>query len=153
SEDAMPWEIVIKGSPTDDKMPLGERNAVIDAVSSALPGVILENPGPPPEEFLATLSPFFRASFLQPQLTGLYQDDCISIEFYTLDLPQIPSLCGNVRGNGNPLPILRRLCVGNGWSVISSYNKAVVDLGAVASPEWGAFCGYVEHCLNTELER
>jgi hypothetical protein len=146
----MPWEIAIVRSPTDEKVPLGERDAVIGAVTSALPNVVLENPGLPPEEFLATLSPMTREAFARPQLTGLYQDDCIVFEFYTLDLPQIPFLCGNVRGSGNPIPVLRRLCLANGWSVVSSYNKAVVDLAAESSPEWETFCGYRAQCLNTK---
>lgn len=147
----MPWEIVVVRSPTNDKVPLGERDSVIDAVNSALPGVVLKDPGPPPAEILATLSEMMREAFMRPQLTALYHNDSVTIEFYALDLPQILYLCGNVRGNGNPIPVLRRLCVPNGWSVVSSYNQAVVDLSADTSPDWETFSGYREICFNTEI--
>jgi len=146
----MPWEVSIVKSATNETIPLGPRQTVIEAVSSALPGALLGNPPVPPPEFLATLSPAVRDAFSRPQLEAYYEDGDLVFEFHTLDLPEIRFLCVNVRGNGNPLPTLNKLCMPNGWSVISANDRSVVDLTAESASQWEHFRNFRHQAFEND---
>jgi hypothetical protein len=147
----MPWELTIVGSPTDEKIPLGPRQLIIDAVAKILPGTVLQRPPLPPQDFLDSLSPTVRDAFTRPQLEAAYEVDKLSFEFHTWDFPNIPFLCVNVRGEGNPLPVLRKLCVPNGWTVVSGSDKSAVDLEADTAIQWDAFREFRDDAFNDEI--
>jgi hypothetical protein len=69
----MPWEIRIVNDAGD--LPLGTKQAVTDWVSTALPGVELQQPALPPPEILATFPAAVREVFTQPKLEALYEAD------------------------------------------------------------------------------
>jgi hypothetical protein len=145
----MPWEISIVRSATDPDLPLGTRQEVIGAVSTALPGVSLECPPLPPKEIWDSIPAIIQESFLRKSLEGLYEGDEFSIRFFTSDSPQIRFLCAEVRGNGDPIPILAKLCVPNGWLVISDADKSVVELDSPNASQWDAFRNFRDKAIQT----
>jgi hypothetical protein len=98
------------------------------------------------------LSPETLAVILEPSLEGSSEVEDLSITFYARDLPEIRFVNGEVRGNGNPLPILAKLCIPNRWSVISIYDQKVVDLCADVANQWEHFRAFRDHAFESDPE-
>jgi hypothetical protein len=142
----MPWEIRIVDYSGDS--PLGSKQAVVDWVAKALPGVELRQPPLPPAEVLATFPEAVREAFTRPKLEGVYEEDSFSLEFYCSDEPDIRCLHADVRGNGNPLPALARLCSPMRWAVVSSADQSKVDLSNGEASQWQEFCGWRDRAIS-----
>ncbi|MEX0793956.1 MAG: hypothetical protein WD045_12530 [Pirellulaceae bacterium] len=135
----MPWELtIINGSP-DDRTPLGIRDDVIASLAKAVPGVELQRPPMPPEEILAIMPPVVRDAMTRPKLEADFDHDDLSIQFYTSDTPEIDWINVEVRGNGDPLPLLQSICSNTGWSVIDVAEQIVVDLTKTTTESWDSF--------------
>ena len=133
----MAWDIVIisaKGKST----PLGDRADVVARFAAALPGLRLAAPPVPPPDVLEQMPEVVRNNLLT-ELQADFEAPEILIQFYTHNEPVIRFVCAEVRGDGNPVPALAALCVPNGWAVLDSADKSLVDLSANASPEWDRF--------------
>jgi len=146
----MPWEIIIARDVNDESLPLGMRREVLDIFAGALPGVTFENPPLPPKESLNSMSPFVRDTFLRPKLVGDYNNQELSIHFTTWDLPEIRFMYAEVRGSGNPLPVLAKLCMPNGWFIISAYDKSIVDLSKAHAPQWEHFQSFRDRAFQSD---
>jgi hypothetical protein len=142
----MPWEIRIISESGD--LPLGTKQAVADWVSTVLPGVDLQRPALPPADILASFPEAVRAAFMRPKLEAAYEEDDFSIEFYCTDEPEIRCLHADVRGNGNPLPILARICLPRRWAVVSSADLSRVDLTSGAASQWQNFRDWRDGAIN-----
>ena len=142
----MPWEIRIVNDAGD--APLGAKQSVVDWVAKMLPGVKLEQPPLPPPEILATFPEAVREAFTRPKLEGVYEQEGFSIEFYCSDEPHIRCLHADVRGNGNPLPILARLCLPKRWAVVSSADQSKVDLTGGEASQWQGFCEWRDRAIS-----
>jgi len=132
-EFAMPWEITIINGTTDNRKPLGTRQDVVAAVAEAVPGVELQRPPMPPEEMLAMMPPAVRDAMRRPRLEADFEHDDLSIQFYTSDTPTIDWINAEVRGNGDPLPLLHSICANTGWSIIDVSENIVVDVACGGS--------------------
>jgi hypothetical protein len=142
----MPWEIRIVNDEGD--MPLGTKQVVVDWVAKALPGVHLQQPPLPPPEDPATFPEAVREAFARPKLEAVYEEEAFSIEFYCGDEPEIRCLHADVRGNGNPLPILARLCLPRGWAVVSAADLSKVDLSSGEANQWKGFCDWRDRAIS-----
>jgi hypothetical protein len=135
----MPWEITIISGTRDNRKPLGLRDDVIAALAEAVPGVKLRPPPMPPEEMLALMPPTVRDAMTRPKLEADFDHEDLSIQFYTSDAPEIDWINAEVRGNGDPLPVLRVICSNTGWSVIDVGENTVVDVANANSESWDSF--------------
>jgi hypothetical protein len=135
----MPWEITIINGTTDNRRPLGTREHVIAALADAVPGAELQRPPIPPEEILAMMPPAVRDAMTRPKLEADFEHQDFSIQFYTSDAPTIDWINAEVRGNGDPLPLLKSICLNTGWSVIDVEEQVVVDLTKTSTESWDSF--------------
>jgi len=142
----MPWEITIVNEVAD--RPLGDRQTVCGWLAEALPGVALRPPPLPPSQALEAMSAAVREAFLRPRLEAVYEADDFSLEFFCGDEAEIGFLQADVRGSGNPLPLLRRLCGARGWAVISAADRSTVDLSAEVPAQWQRFCDWRDQVIG-----
>ena len=78
-------------------------------MAEVLPGHTLGPQPGPPADALARMPPEVRALFLRPTLRMVHEEGGLSFEFWCADEPEIACLFADVRGEGDPLPVLRRL--------------------------------------------
>ncbi len=162
----MPWEINIVRYLDEVRCDLGDRQMVIDHVARIAPGKGLAPPPLPPQADLDRMSAETRAAFLRPILSTIYQEGDLSIEFWCPDSATISCLHADVRGEGDPLPVLRSLCLPCGWTVLdlAEYQRCVhtcsalelkqrasVDLDAPTIPQWDSFTRALRELID-EIE-
>jgi hypothetical protein len=73
---------------------------------------------------------------------GAYEDGGLFLEFFLGTGPTVESLTVDVRGDGDPLRALRRLCEGKGWQVRGPGGKAIELQADDAVAGWAAFTQY-----------
>jgi hypothetical protein len=150
-EATVPWEISIINGTKEQPKPLGSREDVIAAFAESLPGVSLRRSPAPPPELLEHVPLYAREGFLRPSLEAELDSGEMLIRFEANDEPVLQWLIAEVRGNGDPIPVLSALCSSRGWSVIDSSTKSVVDLSAGSGgAEWKRFCEWRDIALSQE---
>ena len=146
----MPWELTIRA--TDDE-PLGGREAVVQLITAAVPAIcwieeppLLERIKDMPDHPFHTLIPTWpeetRARFSQTRLLGDFQAKEFSIRLYGFETKPISYIHVEVRGNGNPLPLIAAICKPNGWSATDDRDGQPVDLDAESAKGWEWFRDY-----------
>ena len=96
---------------------------------------------------------------------GSVEQDGYSLEFYLTDFdaddesdeeadgpdPNAPvqSLLISVRGSGDPLPVLVKLCKDNGWSLTDTGNDEAIDLDNPSSEGWREFQGFRDRAAKS----
>ena len=113
----MSWDVLIlhpdsaSGTPEDRRLlPLGMAEEVRKAVSRALPGIDWTE-----------------------AVQGVYEGRSYSIEVELPSRGVVDSFGLHVRGSGNPLPAIVRLCRQNGWVAFESAAGTFLDLD---DPSW-----------------
>jgi hypothetical protein len=144
----MPWDITILADPAR-RNPLGNRDDVIAKFAAVFPGVTLQQPPVPSDEWLAMMPEILRENFLRPKLAADVVAGDVSIQFYAGGGPVIESLGVEVRGDGNPIPALAALCVPNGWIAMNTADDSVIDLSADGSPAWDRFREYRDRAIES----
>ncbi len=145
----MPWDITIVNG-RERQLPLGERDDVIARVAAALPGIIFGRPPGLPADVIAQTPAVLRAHFQEsPRLVADFVAGGISTQFYTDDEPLIRTIGVEVRGDGNPVPVLAAVCQPNGWAAVNGINGEVVDLSANESPAWEQFVGWRDAAVES----
>jgi hypothetical protein len=146
----MPWEVTLVnygGAPPanyyaadrPDPQPLGGHDEVIEWIKVAAPELEWGQSETLPPEMLAAFSPEIREMMARPQLRALYEDAEFSLELYGFEQEPIASLHADLRGDGNPLLLLARICAGRRWSVVNGADGSFVDLEAARPEQWDAF--------------
>jgi hypothetical protein len=152
----MPWELLVR-KPRDET--LGCRAEVVSCIAAAVPAIewvedppLLDQIKDIPEHSLHSLLPTWpeetRAYFSQPHLRGDYFADDLSIRLYGFEAEPLMGVHVEVRGNGNPLPVLAAICVVHGWVAIDSDAGTPVDLTAGAAPGWEQFRQYRDRAIG-----
>src|SRR5262249_19638291 len=147
---SMPWELTIRRPGGE---PLGNRDEVIRAMSTALPAIdwveeppLLEQIKDMPEHSFHKLLPTWpaetREHFARPRLRGDYDAGEFVIQFFGFEAQPIVFLLAEVRGNGNPLPPLAKLCSVTGWAAMEAGTTQPIDLTADEAEGWKRFCEY-----------
>ena len=88
-----------------------------------------------------------RDAISRPRLEADFEDGDYSIQFSTSDDPIIDSIIAEVRGNGNPIPVLHSICVDTGWCVIDAAEN-VVDLTTADTASWDNFREWRDKALR-----
>lgn len=159
----MPWDITIvnyAGNPprsyhAADRPalePLGSRDDVIRSIREALPELAWGESGGFPPEILAKFPPEIAAIIAKPKLRAVYDTDELYLNLYGFEQEPIGYLHAEVRGTGNPVPLLARLCAGRFWSVVSDTDGSFVDLTAASAPQWDGFQAYRDRAIGDTRE-
>jgi hypothetical protein len=152
----MPWEVMIR-KPREE--PLGCRAEVVRWIATAVPAIewvedlpLLDQIKDMPEHSFHSLLPTWseetRAYFSRPHLRGDYFAGPLSIRLQGFEAEPLKSVHVEVRGNGNPLPVLAAICVVHGWVAIDSDAGTPVDLTAGAAWGWEQFRQYRDRAIG-----
>ena len=76
------------------------------------------------------------------QKKGLYEASGLTIEFYGFEQDSVSYVHADVRGSGNPMPIIRQLCQSANWKVIDDGTSQEIDLTDDVAQGWQEFCGW-----------
>lgn len=89
-----------------------------------------------------------RETMLLPKLEADFEMGDLSIQFYAADELVLHCVNGEVRGNGDPIPVLASLCQGRGWSVIDASDSSIVNLASASeSAGWERFRKWRDQAL------
>ena len=152
----MPWEIRIH---KPDGVSLGCRAEVVQCIATAVPAIewiedpplleqIKDMPDHPFHRLLPTWPEETRAYFSRPHLRGDYRGGDLSIQLYGFEAEPLTCVHAEVRGNGNPVPVLAAICRRNGWVVVDAVEKTPVDLTAASAPQWEQFRQYRDRVIR-----
>jgi hypothetical protein len=161
----MPWELTVLSETADpastsrDWPPLGGGEAVCRCISACLPAAqwrrelsFIEKhqhlaADHPIRKFIADMTAEQRAWSSRPEWRGLYKGSGFTLEFFFADGP-ISLFHVDVRGGGNPMPVLAELCRANGWLVKEPATGKVLDLTAPSAREWEAFTRWRDQAIG-----
>jgi hypothetical protein len=154
----MPWEVVIQ-SP--DNAELGDLAAVRDKMTAALPGIQFYSEPSGPEKLAAAREkgiefPEVIRKHLEQSPATLQADfeaGDFSMQFYGFESQPLRTIRVEVRGNGNPLPVLAALCKPNGWIAIDCATSQFIELAAAAAAGWDVFRDYRGRAIGSILKR
>ena len=79
---------------------------------------------------------------------GTYQHKNLSIEFNFQAAGVVESFALHIRGDGDPIPIIERLCKDNGWAAIDYYDSRKIDFKADPQSHWKRFTKYRDHAFD-----
>src|SRR3954451_5206137 len=143
----MPWTVFIS-APDDEH--LGALDRVRGLIAERLPGTRFGR-APSGAEKLGQLDGLGVSvpqelrqilGNLPADARGLYEGQGMFLEFFLGSDPMVKSLTVDVRGDGDPIPTLRRLCGPDGWQVRGP-DGAAIDLRADdAAVGWFKFIQY-----------
>jgi hypothetical protein len=165
----MPWELTVKCELADPSLKsndwpsLGRGEEVCRRISESLPTVqwrrepsFIEQHQHLPEDH--PIRRFIDGSTAEQKewnsrraFKGLYEGEGFTLEFFLKDGP-IPFFHIDVRGGGNPLPSLARLCRANKWAIEDVTGK-VVDLDLSFAPGWEEFRQWRDRAINEIAEK
>ena len=147
----MPWTISISRS---GDLPLGTVEAVQDAIHKGVSGVQFYRE-PSGNEKLAKikvpLPDVVRRHMEQSpaSIQGDYQDGDLSLRFYLGSKADVQKIDVEIRGDGNPLPVIAAICLRHGWiAVDAAYGGQPLDLSASQAPGWKRFCEYRDTAIR-----
>ena len=150
----MPWTVYIR---RNDSTPLGALDAVQNTIRSRLEGTeFWRDPSGAdkakhmPEEHREQFAKLF--SHLPADTRGLYESNNLSFEFFLGSSDVVNTITLDVRGNGNPIPILRELACDGDW-IIEEPSAGILDLSADDSAEWERFVQYRESGVKEIKDR
>lgn len=143
----MPWTVILSNVNGE---PLGAVDCVRGVIAKWLPGTAFGT-SPSGAEKLAALEglgvdipPALRAVFatLSADERGMYEEDGVSLEFSLGTTAMVETVTVDVRGSGDPVPVLRQLCVPEGWQVQEMGGPVVNLQGDDAGAGWAKYARY-----------
>jgi hypothetical protein len=145
----MPWEVTFRRI---DENPLGEVSLVRQGIEAAIPEIqfFREPSGREKiEVFMArgvALPESVRAIFEQQpaKLQAHLQVDELLMLIYGFGAEPLLQLHAEIRGAGNPIELLRRICAQNSWKAIDDSTGETIDLSDGAPAAWKSFTDYRE---------
>jgi hypothetical protein len=157
----MPWEVSIK---KPDK-PLGSREEVISLMTAAVPTIqwiveppltdrIKDTPNHPFHKLLPTWDESTRTHMSTSHLHGIFSDGRVHIRFFGFEQTEpMTWINSEIRGNGNPIPVLAAICIPNGWIAVDFCENKQIDLASADSSSWDAFRQYRDDAIQRIRER
>jgi hypothetical protein len=145
----MPWTILVS-KPNQSQ--LGEVANVEVAIKAALPEARFFREATGAEKLEAVppeAREFFAKTFghLPATRQGVFEAEDFSLEFFLGSETSIDRITIDVRGTGNPIGALRRLCKQNGW-VAEEPGRRALDLDAESLPGWEEFTEYRDRVVD-----
>jgi hypothetical protein len=143
----MPWEVSIKGSCGN---PLGTKERVLAVITVAVPSMqwILEPafmdtikaiPEHPFHRLFSTWDESTRIYMQSSHMRGILQDSDLCVELYGFEQDPIQWINCEVRGNGNPVGLLSKICLPNNWLAFDFVANEQIDLLSGRARGWDAF--------------
>ena len=148
----MPWEVTIRRSAGES---LGSITAVLDQVQAALPGVQLYREPSGADRVAAARArgvefpdPIRQIFERQPaRVRAVLEENGVSVLLYGFEADPLVALHAEVRGDGDPVPILAAVCRPRGWIAVDDAAGQPVDLAGAAAG-WEAFRAYRERAVS-----
>jgi len=128
----MSWDVMLfsqdPGPITGDMKipPLGDADFVRARISKSLPGVDWSDPS-----------------------WGILQGDGWSIEFNQHSSGVTDAVMLHVRGGGDPIAAIVRLCKDTGWVAFDLQSEALIDLNTPSDASWKEFQGFRDTVTGT----
>lgn len=161
----MPWELTLckRSSDKSEPEPLVTKDEVVAAISESIPTIqwhedlpLIEQinsiPDHPLKELIHTWPESMRKKAEMPKLTGAVVTSEYSITFYGFENYPLTSVGIEVRGNGNPLPVLGSLCNSRNWALREDATQSFVDLDSESAAEWDQFRKYRDRVVEDAEE-
>lgn len=150
----MPWEVTIRRA---DGAPLGELAAVRQQITAAVPAVQFHREPSGLEKIAAARAAglefpdVIRQHLEQRPATerAEFEGDGFSVVLYGFEAQPLSAIHAEVRGDGNPAPVLAALCRPHGWVAVDEASGQPLELGASAAAEWEAFRAYRDRAIRS----
>jgi hypothetical protein len=165
----MPWELSLinyDGKPprlrTDEderrKLPLGTLDEVRDHISSVWPETTWTVEPPLLEMMKASGNDLWKhwseemvAYASESKLRGLYQGAGFTVELFGFEQhTPLRFLLLDVRGRGNPIPVLKALCEPKGWCIAEMGKDGEYLNFATAEKKWDKWQRYLSAAIEGE---
>jgi hypothetical protein len=165
----MPWELTVKSdlagpSSSSKEWPLlGKGDDVCNRISISIPQVewhrepsFIEQHRHLPEDhpiqqLIASSTAAEKEWSSRAKFKGLYEGQGFTLELFVQD-GQISFFHIDVRGGGNPMPLLARLCSMHKWAINDVTGK-VVDLSLPTAPGWEEFTQWRDQAIHQAAKR
>jgi hypothetical protein len=151
----MPWEVTFQRS---DLQALGDLATIRRGIETAIPDIQyytepsgiqkLEAAAKMGVEFPDVLKKHFEN--LPAKLHAVYSSEDLTISIFGFESQPLNRLHAEIRGNQNPAPILRTLCVQNSWSALDDQTGSAIDLNDTIPTQWLEFMGYRDSILQED---
>ena len=145
----MPWTLCIRRR---DGSKLGALGKVQQLLSERIPGVrfwrepsTAEKAKYLPEEHRRMLVEL--VGYLPADARGLYESDEMSFELFFGSDDVVDTLTVDIRGDGNPIVVLREIVRGTDWQVEDPSGDPI-DLALDTLPGWEAFAEYRDAAVD-----
>jgi hypothetical protein len=143
----MPWEVTIQ---RENGSTLGELESVQQQIVTAIPAIQFYREASGPEkisiarsrgvEFPEVILRHFET--LPAKVGAVFQGDQFSVSLYGFGAQPLNVIHAEIRGEGNPVPLLAALCRPNGWLAIDDASGDPIDLTGANASGWEAFQSY-----------
>ncbi len=145
----MPWEVTLQRI---DRQSMGDLTVLRTCIETAVPDIQyhtepsglekLEAAKKMGVEFPDVLRTHFEN--LPAKLNAVYTAEGLMVRIYGFESQPLTRLHAEIRGNGNPGPVLRQLCALNSWIAMDDQSGATIELSDAAPKQWLDFLGYVD---------
>lgn len=131
----MPWELTIQhpnghrlGSPKEVQAALSRVWVQLHwEIVPPLLEEIKDQPDHPVHQQIPTWDPETRRRASLPRTVGILEDEAFSFELYGIDDDPVEDFYLDVRGNGDPTPVLMQLKRQAGWSIKELATGRILD--------------------------
>jgi hypothetical protein len=153
----MPWELTIRRA---DGAPLGDLAGVRQQIAAALPAMQFHRELSGPETIAAARAvgvefpDIIRQHLEQRPATeqAEFEGDGFSVVLYGFEANPLSAIHAEVRGNGNPAPMLAALCRPHEWVAVDDASGQPVELAGAAAAGWEAFRAYRDRAIRSIQE-
>jgi len=119
-----------EGLPDDFEPPsMGNAQAIRNAISDAIPGVDWSDPA-----------------------WGMIDGDGWSIEFNHQDTGETDQIMLHVRGSGDPVTAIVKLCKTNNWSAFDTTSGEFINLDAPSTDGWTGFQAFRDRAVTQTVQ-
>jgi hypothetical protein len=149
----LPWEVTIR---RPDGAPLGDYSAVRQQISAVLPGIQFRRL-PSGQEKIADARaigiefPEVLRQHLEQQPAveqAEFEGDGFSIQLYGFGSCPLAAFHAELRGDGDPVPVLRALCVPNGWIAVDDSSGRPMERTSESAAGWESFQAYRDQSVR-----
>src|SRR5262249_20586970 len=78
-----------------------------------------------------------------------FDGDGFSVVLYGFEAEPLAAIHAEVRGDGNPVPVLAALCRPHGWVAIDDASGQPVELADAVAAGWEAFRAYRDRAISS----
>jgi hypothetical protein len=149
----MPWEVTIKRL---DGAPLGDLASVRQQITNALPAIQFYRVPSGLEKIAAARAAGVEfPDIIRQHLEGRpateqaeFEGDGFLVTLYGFRAESLDAIYAEVRGDGNPVPVLAALCRPNEWVAIDGTCGQPVDMAGASASGWEAFRAYRDRIIR-----